>query len=172
MTLPLPGTLGFNRPPVADPVVDLARRIKDLEDRLSASSRPVIIQNVSTYASSLTFTGSYAAYATSSTYSVPVGYNTLTYVLNVQAGATPTAGSSLGLSVYLGAGSAGTTSIGNGTASAGAANGALSVVTPMAGAQPASGSFKLSCLVDLYAGTMQAGTGNASVNGVLMWSVA
>lgn len=173
----LPGQPGYGLPPNRDQLVDLARRVSDLEARdtedRSALSNSLSYQSFSADAGSLSFPSGagYSAYAITSAITVPPGMTACLIFAVAYAGCT-----------FSGAGSI-SVGIGDSTTSS---SGPWSPINPIAngvsGAAPCSANSTLSYFnTNLTPGQnnwlsamvavngTSGATGNAHINGIVIW---
>lgn len=167
-----PAFITAGLPPRPDQMIDLIRRVAAIEDELDvmrAATIAAIPINVSAYqfGGSLTFPNDAAWHPyLGATYNAPVNCSRLTWFLYAQAGITWATGVPGVLALGI------TSSGGNGptVASVGVAGGAQSISTFWTGTTTGvapTDTFGVRINVE---GASNAGTGNAMIQGLLVWS--
>lgn len=187
MSEPLPGGLGFGAPRLSGEV-ELARRIRNLEQTVgslstaltlatnTANANACIIQGVYGYATSLSLPNdaTWHYYAVQGAFTVPAGFTRLTFFLAATAGITWSAGvtGNMSVAVASGASSGSQAVIGNWNSANGVTGGTESLTTVLSSSSAgytAGSPIYVSCAVNV-SGASVASSGSAAISGVLLWT--
>ena len=175
-----PGQPGYGLPP-REPIVDLTRRIADLEGTVAAlqavQANSLQFNTVYQQATGLTYPGDSAwhSYCLTATYEPPPWAGRLTFFLNVSAGTIITGPGAATFAVQAGGANNGGSQLQVGPQSSMGGSGVVSVGTTYTGSNtfaPGAYAHVIFSVFTWASGASNSGSGTANINGILLWSRA